>query len=288
MHFITAKHALSSKNGINIYRGCTHGCIYCDSRSDCYNLNHEFTNVGVKENIIDLLDIELMRKRKKIMIGVGSMSDPYLHCEKELKYTRRMLELALKYGHGVNILTKSDLVLRDLELLVEINKHSKVVVSMTLTTFDEELSSKTEENVCNTKRRIEVLEILHNAGIEVGVWFGPFLPYITDGVDNFLDLLEESKRIGASYILCFGIGLTLRPGNREYFYEKLDQHFVGLKDIYRKEFKDYYNVGSKNHFYLMNTYEDFCKRNNIIYGIDSCFKFMSEYENHEYEQLSLF
>lgn len=153
MHLVKVKSILSPKNGMNLYRGCTHGCIYCDSRSKCYGMDHEFTNVAVKENSIELLKEALRKKRKSCMIGTGSMSDPYMSLEKELKYTRRALEVIDNLGFGVTLITKSDLVLRDIDLLSSINRKSKAVVQMTLTTADDELCKIIEPNVCPTSKK---------------------------------------------------------------------------------------------------------------------------------------
>ena len=142
MHYVTAKGILSAKNGMNLYRGCQHGCIYCDSRSDCYQMGHPFEDIEVKGNALALLEDALRRKRKPCMIGTGSMSDPYMPLEAELEYTRQALKLILKYGFGATLITKSDRVLRDLDLLQEINERTKAVVQMTLTTADEDLCRK--------------------------------------------------------------------------------------------------------------------------------------------------
>ena len=165
MQFVKAKGILSSHNGMNVYRGCTHGCIYCDSRSNCYHNPVPFENIEVKENAPKLLEIALRSKRKKCMIGTGSMSDPYMPCEKSLGITRKCLEIIDKYGFGVTVLTKSDLVLRDIELLEKINKKTKAVVQMTLTTYDDELCKILEPNVCVTSRRVEVLNECLKRGI---------------------------------------------------------------------------------------------------------------------------
>lgn len=179
MHFVDAKGILTGSGGrygMNIYRGCTHGCIYCDGRSRCYQFAHPFEDVEVKQNAPELLEAALRSKRKPCMISTGSMSDPYMHCEESLRLTRRCLEIILRYGFGAVVLTKSDRVLRDIDLLDEINRASKCVVQMTLTTVDEELCRIVEPNVCTTKRRIEVLEELHRRGIPTVVWLSPVLP----------------------------------------------------------------------------------------------------------------
>ncbi|MBQ4598261.1 MAG: radical SAM protein [Methanocorpusculum sp.] len=189
MHFIQAKSLLSSKNGMNIFRGCTHGCIYCDSRSLCYQMPHAFSDVAVKENAPSLLDAALSRKRKKGMIGFGSMSDPYIPAESSLRLTRQCLEIIARRGFGVSLITKSDQVLRDIDLLKEIQERAKAVVSVTLTTADDALCRKIEPNVCPTSRRAEVLYALQDAGIPTVVWLCPILPYINDTKENLEGIL---------------------------------------------------------------------------------------------------
>ena len=218
MHFVDAKSILTGNGGwygMNIYRGCSHGCIYCDSRSRCYQFTHPFEDIEVKQNAPELLEAALRSKRKKAMIGTGSMSDPYMHCEEELGLTRRCLQIILKYGFGVAIQTKSDRILRDMDLLDQINQRTKCVVQMTLTTYDETLCRIVEPNVCGTKRRIEVLEEMQRRGIPTVVWLSPILPFINDTAENVGQLLSECVRVGVKGIVCFGMGLTLREGDRE-------------------------------------------------------------------------
>lgn len=161
MHYVAVKNILSAKNGMNLYRGCLHGCIYCDSRSKCYNMQHKFEDVEIKSNAIELLEKTLKSKRKKCMIGMGSMTDPYIPLETDIKNTKKALELICKYDFGATLITKSSLVLRDLDILKEINQKTKVVVQMTLTTFDEKLCKMIEPNVSTTKERVETLKILN-------------------------------------------------------------------------------------------------------------------------------
>ncbi|MGN1030373.1 MAG: SPL family radical SAM protein, partial [Butyricicoccaceae bacterium] len=173
MHFVSAKGILSAQNGFNLYRGCTHGCIYCDSRSRCYQMNHLFEDIEVKRNAPELLEQALRRKRNPCMLATGAMTDPYLHAEMELKHTRRCLEIIHRYGFGLAIQTKSTRILRDLDLLCAINERSKCVVQMTLTTMEEELCAKIEPNVSGTRERLETLHILHEHGIPTVVWMSP-------------------------------------------------------------------------------------------------------------------
>ena len=228
MHFVQAKSILSAKNGMNLYRGCTHGCIYCDSRSVCYGFTHAFEDVAVKENAPELLEKALLAKRKKCMIGTGAMCDPYMHCEEQLRLTRRCLEIIEKHGFGVTIQTKSTRILQDLELLKRIHRQAKCVVQMTLTTHDEELCRILEPNVSTTRERVEALKIFRDHGIPTVVWLSPILPYLNDTKENIQSILEACIAAGVKGIINFGMGLTLREGNREYFYTALDRHFPGL------------------------------------------------------------
>ena len=289
MHFTKVKGILSPKNGMNLYRGCTHGCIYCDSRSTCYQMNHKFEDIEVKENAIELLEDALKRKRKKCMIGMGSMTDPYIPEELKLKHTRKALEVASKYGFGITLITKSNRVLRDLDLLKEINQKTKCVVQMTLTTYDEELCKKIEPNVSTTKERFEALLTLRDAGISTVVWLTPLLPYINDTEENLLGILNYCKEAKVYGILCFGIGVTLRDGNREYFYAQLDKKFPNLKEQYIKEYGNSYIINSKNNAKLMKIFHEFCEENKIEHNPDKIFGYLNEFEDKtKFEQLSFF
>ena len=236
MHYVTVKGILSAKNGMNLYRGCSHGCIYCDSRSRCYQMNHAFEDIEVKENAVELLEAALKRKRQKCMIGMGSMTDPYIPLELELEHVRESLKLIERYGFGVTLITKSDRVLRDLDLLKKINEKTKCVVQMTLTNIDDGLSRKLEPGVCTTTRRFEVLKILRDAGIPTVVWMSPVLPFINDTRENISGLIDMCIEAKVKGIICFGMGLTLREGNREYFYKNLDRLFPGIKEKYIRSY----------------------------------------------------
>ena len=251
MHFKEAKGILSSSNGMNAYRGCTHGCIYCDSRSACYRMDHDFEDVEVKSNAPGLLERALKSKRSKCMIGTGSMCDPYMHIEEEQRITHRCLELIDRYGFGATVITKSDSILRDLDLLKSINAKTKCVVQMTLTTLDEELCRILEPNVCTTKARAQTLKVMRDNGIPTIVWLSPILPFINDTEENLNGLLDYCIEARVHGILCFGMGLTLREGNREYFYKKLDEHFPGLRRRYEKTYGDAYECLSGNNERLM-------------------------------------
>jgi len=290
MHFVDAKGILTSSGGyygMNIYRGCTHGCIYCDSRSRCYQFTHPFEDIEVKQNAPELLEKVLKSKRKKCMIGTGEMSDPYMHCEENLSLTRRCLEIILENGFGVAIQTKSDRILRDINLLSEINRSAKCVVQMTLTTADDGLCRILESNVCNTKRRIEVLEEMRKNGIPMIVWLTPILPFINDTENNITVILNECVRVGVKGIIDFGMGLTLREGDREYYYAALDKYFPGMKECYIKRYGNAYELPSPNAKKLTGIFQRICKDNGILSTPDECFRFMQELPD-KYPQMSIF
>ncbi len=281
MHFVKAKGILSSKNGMNLYRGCSHGCIYCDSRSRCYHMEHAFEDIEVKENAINLLEYALKHKRKKCMIGTGSMADPYIPLELEIGNVRKALHLIYKYGFGFTVITKSDRILRDLDLLQKINKKTKCVVQMTLTTLDEDLCKKIEPNVSTTRERFEVLKQLQDAGIPTIVWLTPILPFINDTEDNIsgiLDMCIEAKVYG---VICFGMGLTLREGNREYFYKQLDHLFPQLKEKYMRTYGNQYMIDSPDSSRLMKLFYQKCKNNGIIHNNEQIFQYLHTFEEKD-------
>jgi len=289
VHEKEAKVLVSSQNGMNIYRGCTHGCIYCDSRSRCYQMDFPFEDVEVKSNAPQLLEKALRSKRKKCMIGTGSMTDPYMHCEEKLFHMRKCLELIDRYGFGIAVQTKSDRILRDLDLLKSINEKTKAVVQITLTTYDEELCRVLEPNVCTTKRRAEVLNIMRDNNIPTVVWLDPILPYINDTKENLQGILDYCKEAKVKGIICFGMGLTLREGNREYFYQKLDEHFPGLKETYQRQYGLSYEVSSVHNRELMASFHAFCKENGIESDVNKNFAYLHQFEDKQAgEQLSLF
>lgn len=281
MHFVEAKSILSSNNGMNIYRGCTHNCIYCDSRSKRYNMNHDFTDVEIKANSLELLKKALKRKKQKCMIGIGAMSDPYIPEEKNLKYTRKTLELINSYGFGFTCITKSDLILRDLNLIKEINENSKAVIQMTLTTSDDSLSKIIEPNVCTTKKRVKVLRKLNNAGIPTVVWLCPILPYINDSYENIKEILDYCIDVNVYGVICFEMGVTLRDGNRQYFYQKLDEHFPGLKEKYIRRYGNSYSLPSPNNTELMEFFKRKTSENNIENNVNRLFEYLAEFPNKD-------
>lgn len=277
MHYVNAKSILSAKNGMNLYRGCTHGCIYCDSRSNVYNMNHAFEDIEIKANGPELLKKALKNKKEKVMIGTGSMTDPYIPLEKKIENVRESLELIYKYRHGFTCITKSNLILRDLDLLKKINEKAKVVIQMTLTTYDEELCKILEPNVCTTRERVEVLKILNRHNIPTIVWLSPILPFINDSEENINGIIDFCIDANVKGILCFGMGMTLREGNREYFYKKLDDHFPGLKEKYMETYGDRYGIASPNHNKLMKIFYKRTNEHNIMNDIDEIFEYLHEF-----------
>lgn len=287
MHRVEAKGILSASNGMNIYRGCSHGCIYCDARSACYQMKHAFEDIEVKENAPELLLLALRSKREKCMIGTGSMSDPYIPLERELRLTRRCLELIAQYEFGLAIQTKSAEILGDLDLLKRINENAKCVVQMTLTTRDEGLCRILEPHVSTTRERVHALMRFKEEGIPTVVWLAPVLPMINDTEENLRGILDCCIRAGVYGVICFGMGLTLREGNREYFYEKLDEHFPGLKERYIARYGNAYEILSPDHGRLMKIFRQVCGEHGIVTDVDQIFRYMRTYENRNYRQLEL-
>ena len=288
MHFVTAKGLLSAQNGMNLYRGCRHGCIYCDSRSACYRMEHPFEDIEVKQNALILLEDALRRKRRPCMIATGSMSDPYTPPEEELRYTRRALELILQYGFGMTLLTKSSLVLRDLDLLQRINSQTKCVVQMTLTTWEESLCRILEPNVSTTTERFAALMKLKEAGIPTVVWLCPILPFLNDTAENINRLLDCCEQAGVRGIVQFGMGVTLRQGNREYFYRQLDRHFPGLKERYISTYGNAYVLESPNSRDLLELLHRRCRDAGILHDNPSVFRYLQEMEITQPQQMSLY
>ncbi len=287
MHFVEAKTLLSSRNGMNLYRGCTHGCVYCDSRSTCYQFTHPFEDIEVKRNAPELLEDTLKRRRKRAVISTGSMSDPYQPCEKELMLTRRCLEIIERLGFGASVITKSDLVLRDIDLFDSINRKAKSVLQMTLTVADDALSELLEPNVCTTARRYEVLKAFQRQGIPAVVWMTPILPFLTDTEENIRRILDYCFDADVKGIICYGAGVTLREGDREYYYRALDRHFPGLSDEYRRRYRNAYEVNSPHGAALMRLFHNECEKRGVLHDPEKCFRYIAELPDKK-EQLSLF
>ncbi len=289
MHFVTARGILSAKNGMNLYRGCSHGCIYCDSRSTCYHMEHDFEDIEVKSNALVLLEDVLKKKRAKCMLATGSMTDPYIPLENEIKHVRKALSLAHQYGFGFTLITKSNLVLRDLDLLKSIHERTKCVVQMTLTTYDDELCKKIEPNVSTTRERFEVLQQLRNAGIPTVVWLCPILPFINDTEKNIAGILEYCIEAKVYGIICFGMGMTLREGSREYFYSQLDRLFPYLKEKYMHIYGTQYALASPNEKALMRMFHQVCEKNGIAHDNKKIFDYLKTFEKKQHNaQVSLY
>lgn len=288
MHYVTAKGILSAKNGMNLYRGCQHGCIYCDSRSKCYNMDHDFEDIEVKENALILLEEALKKKRRPCMICTGSMSDPYMPLESKLGYTRRALELIKRYGCGASLITKSNWVLDDIDLLKAINDNTKCVVQMTLTTYDDNLCRIIEPGVCTTSERFDALKALNDAGIPTVVWLCPILPFINDTRENISGILDCCTKAKVKGIICFGMGVTMREGSREYFYSRLDEHFPGMKERYIRRYGSAYMLESPNNNKLMKLFHSVCHREGIMHDNDAVFGYLNEFEQNGSKQISWF
>ena len=285
MHYKDYKTIISAQGNMNIYRGCSHGCIYCDSRSVCYQFTHDFEDIEIKRNAPQILEQQLKRRRNICVIGTGSMCDPYIHLEEDLGYTRQCLEVIEKYGYGVAILTKSARILRDLDILKRINEKSKCVVQITLTTHDEKLCSIIEPHVSTTYERFKILETMSDNGIPTVVWLCPVLPFINDTTENINGIIDYCIKAKVKGILCFNMGVTLREGDREYFYKKLDEHFPGVKQKYIKHFGNAYSCASPDNNQLMKHFKNKCKNFGIMYETNEVFSYMYKFEKKE-EQIS--
>lgn len=274
---------------MNLYRGCLHGCIYCDARSLCYQMNHVFEDIAVKENALDLLEKALRSKRKRCMIGTGAMTDPYIPIEDKLLLTRGALELIYEYGFGVAIQTKSAKILRDLDLLSKINQRAKAVVQMTLTTQEDSLCRILEPNVSVTSERVSALKAFRDASVPTVVWLSPILPFINDTRENIEGILESCIEAGVRGILCFNMGLTLRDGNREYFYTQLDRHFPGLKERYIRAYGNRYEINSPKNEELMQLFHTTCEKSGILHDVDGIFSYLHAFEEKDaLSQISFF
>ena len=289
MHIVNAKGILSAKNGMNIYRGCTHGCIYCDARSSCYQMDHRFEDVQVKGNAAELLEDALRRRRRRGMIFTGAMCDPYWHGELQLGLTRRCLEVIDRYRFGLVIHTKSDRILRDLDLLESIHRKSKCVVQFTLTTWDPALCRTVEPNVCDTQARHGALQTLHARGIPTVVWLSPVLPFINDTAENISQIVAACAQAGVYGVVCFGMGVTLRAGDREYFYKALDRHFPGLKQRYIRTYGLRYELPSPHNDTLMQLFYKQCRASGMVCDHNEVFAFLNNYtDRQEQAQIKFF
>ncbi len=295
MKFIKTKTILTKVNygkdwygvdyNMNLYRGCSHGCIYCDSRSNCYHIDNFDTPKG-KENALAILESELSKKREKGVVGIGSMSDTYNPFEKEYEQTRNALKLLSKYNFGVSIDTKSDLILRDLDILKEINKKNNVIIKFTITTPSDELSKVIEPRVCPSSKRFAAIKELTDNEIFAGIMMNPVLPFITDSEEDIKKLVRLAHENGAKFIQTY-MGMTLRENQRDYYYEQLDRHFKGLKEKYIKYYGEKYNCPAPNYKRLYKIFTDECNKYGILYNMEDIIKAYKK-EIKENEQMSLF
>ena len=270
---------------MNLYRGCHHGCIYCDSRSECYH-NDPFEKVRVKENALMILEKELMIKRKKGVVGIGAMSDTYNRFEEQLQLTRSSLQLLLKYRFGVSIDTKSDLILRDKDLLKQLNKQQPVIIKITITTPYDELSKKIEPHVCVSSKRFQVVKELADEGLFVGIMLNPILPFITDDEESIVLMVQKAYESGAKFIHTY-MGLTLRDQQRNYYYEQLDQLFPGLRSIYERTYGNQYICSSKKAEKLYALFIQECQKYHLLYRMEDIIN-AYKIEKTCMKQLSLF
>lgn len=255
---------------MNIYKGCSHGCIYCDSRSECYRVDN-FDEVRAKKNALTMIAQELKSKRRTGVIGTGSMSDPYNPFEKQYCLTRGALELINKYGFGISIATKSDLIIRDLDILKAIQSHSPVLVKITVTTYDDDLCKKIETNVAASSKRFAVIKKLSNDGIFTGILLMPVLPFLEDNEDNIKGIIRLAYENGAKFIYP-AFGMTLRQNQREWYYKKLDEQFPTLKQKYMKQFGNSYECHSPKAKELWNMFQKECDNYGILYKMEDIIK----------------
>lgn len=252
-------------------------------------MEHEFEDIEVKENALELLESALERKRKKCMLATGSMTDPYIPLELELGNVRKALSLAYQYGFGFTLITKSNRVVRDLDILKRIHDKTKCVVQMTLTTYDEELCKKIEPNVSTTRERFEALKQMQAAGIPTVVWLCPILPFINDTEENILGILDYCIEAKVYGIICFGMGLTLREGSREYFYKQLDRLFPRMKEKYMRLYGTRYELGSPHSSHLLQLFHQKCEQYGIVHDNKRIFEYLSTFEEKQtHKQLCLF
>lgn len=297
MEYIPAKTLISNYNkdnwwfginyNMNIYKGCSHGCIYCDSRSECYGLEN-FDRIRAKKDAIQIITNELRKKRKKGIIGTGAMSDPYNPFEKEMMLTRDALKEINNFNFGIAIATKSDLVLRDIDILKKIKSHSPTLIKITITTFDDELCKRIEPNVCVTSKRFKAIKELSNNGIFTGILLMPILPFINDNEENIVQIVRKAHECGAKFIFAYGMGLTLRGNQREYFYNSLIEKFPNKNIVakYKETFGNKYECASLNHKRLWYIFKNECEKLGILYKMeDIILAYKSNYGN---DQISWF
>lgn len=255
---------------MNLYRGCSHGCIYCDSRSDCYQVAN-FDTVRGKENALEILEQELAKKKQKGVVAIGAMSDTYNPKEQDYQITRGALMLLKKYGFGVSIDTKSDLLLRDMDILEELSIANDVIVKFTITTPHDELSKVIEPHVCPSSARFAAVKALNKNGIFAGIMMNPVLPFITDSEDDIRHLVQLAKQNSAKFVLSY-MGVTLRENQREYYYQKLDENFKGLKEKYMYQYGNRYSCAPVDSRKLYNVFKEACHEHGLLYRMSDIIK----------------
>lgn len=269
---------------MNIYRGCCHGCIYCDSRSDCYRVKN-FDTIKAKEHALTIIRDDLRRKVKTGVVGTGSMSDPYNPFEKELQLSRHAFELIDAFGFGTAVATKSDLIVRDKDIFKSIGEHSPVLLKITITTADDELAGKIEPNAPRPSQRFAAIRELTSAGLFAGILLMPVLPFITDGEEAIREIIRQGKEAGAKFIYP-SMGVTLRNNQREYYYDKLQQLFPGQKQTYIKRYGNSYHCGSPKSKSLYEMLAEECQKRGIYYTMNDII--LAYKRGYECEQLSFF
>jgi DNA repair photolyase len=272
MEFINAVHIIhntpnegwfGTTHNMNIYKGCNQGCIYCDSRSSCYQIK-EFDRVKVKRDVPQKVAKELEGKRKKGVISLGGMSDPYNHLEEKLQYTRSVLEEINKHQFGVSCITKNKRIIRDFDLYQKINQHSLVNIGVTITTFDDRLQGRIERNVSSSSERFNIIKQAKDKGLYAGILMMPILPFINDTPSNIKAIVEQAHLVGADYIYP-SFGVTLRDNQRQYFFHKIGEE---LTKKYIKEFKDSYMCLSPNVKQLKKVFIEECTKYGIAYKME--------------------
>jgi DNA repair photolyase len=272
---------------MNIYKGCSHGCIYCDSRSECYSIE-DFDRVRAKENSTGIIRGELKSKKKKGIVATGAMSDPYNPYEKTLNLTREALEQINKYNFGIAIATKSPLVTRDIDILKEIQNHSPVIIKITITTFEDDLCKKIESNVSTSSERFQAVKTLRDNGIYAGVLLMPILPFINDTEENIKNIVRKTYECGGKFVYSGGIGVTLRQNQRQHFYKKLINNFpsTNLVKKYIDCFGEQYECRSIDSKRLWAIFKDECTRYGLLYKMEDI---IEDYKkNYGQEQISMF
>lgn len=271
---------------MNLYRGCSFGCIYCDSRSDAYHIQN-FDEIHSKENALEILEEELASKQFKGVVSFGTLSDPYNSKEEKYKITRGALELIKKYGFGVSIDTKSDLILRDIDLLKEIQKQNNVIIKISITTADDKLAKFLEPNVISPTKRFEVLKELRKNDIYAGVLMTPVLPFITDNEDNIREMVNKSVSNNAKFIYT-KMGMTLRKKVREYYYEHIDKLYAGLSKDYQSVYEKDLVANPLRYKDLLELFVNLCNEAHILCDMGEIIADYKKITPSTIEQISLF